>query len=81
MRSRANCATVATSFSFRTSSGATRLTPVDFHANLTHRGVLLRGNQQWLAFVDKLRACFERRIDIHTALLSLACCVDFGRRL
>jgi IS5 family transposase len=29
----------------------------------------------WLAAFGKLRTRFERRIDIHIALLSLACCV------
>ena len=35
----------------------------------------------WLAAFGKLRTRFERRIDIHTAMLSLACCVICVRRL
>ena len=42
---------------------------------------MVERSHSWLASFDKLRACFERRIDIHTPLLSLACCVDFVRRL
>ena len=34
----------------------------------------------WLAAFSKLRTCFERRIDIHVARLSLACCVICIRR-
>ena len=34
----------------------------------------------WLSF-GKLRTRFERRIDVHVALLSMACCVICVRRL
>ena len=39
-----------------------------------HRWVVER-THAWLAAFGKLRTRFERRIDIHVALLSLACCV------
>jgi IS5 family transposase len=45
-----------------------------------HRWVVER-THAWLTAFGKLRTRFERRIDIHTALLSLACCVICGRRL
>ncbi|MCT8276527.1 transposase, partial [Xanthomonas translucens] len=35
----------------------------------------------WFAGMGKLRTRFERRIDIHLALLSMACCVICLRRL
>lgn len=34
-----------------------------------------------LAAFGKLRTRFERRIDVHVALLSLACCIIYGRNL
>jgi IS5 family transposase len=45
-----------------------------------HRWVVER-TQAWLAAFGKLRIRFERRIDIHLALLSLACCVICVRSL
>lgn len=45
-----------------------------------HRWVVER-THSWLAAFSKLRTRFERRIDIHMALLSLACCVVCVRRL
>lgn len=39
-----------------------------------HRWVVER-THAWLAAFGKLRTRFERRIDTHLALLSLACCV------
>ncbi|WP_295954100.1 IS5 family transposase [Rhodoferax sp.] len=44
-----------------------------------HRWVVER-THAWLAAFGKLRTRFERRIDIHVALLSLACCVICVRR-
>lgn len=35
----------------------------------------------WLAAMDKLRTRFERRLDIHPALLCLGCCVICIRQL
>lgn len=45
-----------------------------------HRWVVER-THAWLAAFGKLRIRFERRIDIHLALLSLACCVICVRSL
>lgn len=45
-----------------------------------HRWVVER-THAWLAAFGKLRTRFERRIDIHVALLSLACCVICIRKL
>ncbi|WP_225783982.1 IS5 family transposase [Xenophilus sp. Marseille-Q4582] len=45
-----------------------------------HRWVVER-THAWLAAFGKLRTRFERRIDIHVALLSLACCVICIRHL
>ncbi|AGU53751.1 putative transposase [Variovorax paradoxus B4] len=45
-----------------------------------HRWVVER-THAWLAAFGKLRTRFERRIDIHVALLSLACCVICIRNL
>lgn len=45
-----------------------------------HRWVVER-THSWLAALGKLRTRFERRIDIHVALLSLACCVICVRTL
>lgn len=45
-----------------------------------HRWVVER-THAWLAAFGKLRTRFERRIDIHVALLSLACCVICLRSL
>jgi len=45
-----------------------------------HRWVVER-THSWLAVFGKLRTRFERRIDIHLALLSLACCVICVRSL
>lgn len=45
-----------------------------------HRWVVER-THAWLAAFGKLRTRFERRIDIHVALLSLACCVICVRQL
>jgi len=45
-----------------------------------HRWVVER-THAWLAAFGKLRTRFERRVDIHVALLSLACCVICIRHL
>lgn len=45
-----------------------------------HRWVVER-THAWLAAFGKLRTRFERRIDIHVGLLSLACCVICVRHL
>jgi len=45
-----------------------------------HRWVVER-THAWLGALGKLRTRFERRIDIHPALLSLACCVICIRSL
>ena len=45
-----------------------------------HRWVVER-THAWLAAFGKLRVRFERRIDSHLALLSLACCVICQRTL
>lgn len=45
-----------------------------------HRWVVKR-THAWLAAFGKLRIRFERRIDTHVALLSLACCVICVRSL
>lgn len=45
-----------------------------------HRWVVER-THAWLAGFGKLRIRFERRIDIHVARLSLACCVICVRKL
>ncbi|WP_307695889.1 IS5 family transposase [Variovorax boronicumulans] len=45
-----------------------------------HRWVVER-THSWLAAFGKLRTRFERRIDVHVALLSLACCVICVRTL
>ncbi|MBP3982621.1 IS5 family transposase [Acidovorax sp. JG5] len=45
-----------------------------------HRWVVER-THAWLAAFGKLRTRFERRIDVHVALLSLACCVICIRNL
>lgn len=45
-----------------------------------HRWVVER-THAWLAAFGKLRIRFERRIDIHLALLSLACSVICLRRI
>jgi IS5 family transposase len=45
-----------------------------------HRWVVER-THAWLAAFGKLRTRFERRIDIHLAWLSLACCVICIRKL
>jgi IS5 family transposase len=45
-----------------------------------HRWVVER-THAWLAAFGKLRTRFERRIDVHVALLSLACCIICVRHL
>lgn len=45
-----------------------------------HRWVVER-THAWLTAFGKLRIRFERRIDIHVALISLACCVICVRKL
>ncbi|WP_196305781.1 IS5 family transposase [Variovorax paradoxus] len=45
-----------------------------------HRWVVER-THSWLTAFGKLRTRFERRIDVHVALLSLACCVICVRTL
>lgn len=45
-----------------------------------HRWVVER-THAWLAAFGKLRIRFERRIDTHVALLSLACCFICARTL
>jgi IS5 family transposase len=45
-----------------------------------HRWVVER-THAWLAAFGKLRVRFERRIDMHLALLSLACCLICLRTL
>jgi len=45
-----------------------------------HRWVVER-THAWLAGFGKLRIRYERRADIHTALLSLACCIICVRSL
>ena len=55
-------------------------------ANIARRGIerddrLVERTHAWLAAFGKLRTHFERRINIHVALLSLACCVICVRKL
>ena len=45
-----------------------------------HRWVVER-THAWLAAFGKLRTRFERRVDIHVALLSLVCCIICVRHL
>ncbi len=54
---------------------------IEHNDRLGRQRWVVERTHSWLAAFGKLRTRFERRIDVHVALLSLACCVICVRTL